>query len=354
MSLIQPLFDGPLDVVGDIHGEIDALVSLMAHLGYDAQGRHPQGRRLVFVGDLCDRGPDSPAVIARVAQWVRAGRAQVVIGNHELNLLANDVKDGSAWFFDSRIAADKDRYEPYVRSTDPAERAAIRRFFASLPVALERADLRVVHAAWVEPQISAMRALPLGSVGRHWDAYEAESERLMSEGGLAARLAQEARDWPHSLEDGAHRPAFLPAHAEKEQVRSMHNPIKVLVSGVEQYCAQPFYAGNKWRFVERVKWWDDYADPTPVIVGHYWRRALSAAHPLGQQGDLHVFEHIPPYAWHGRRRNVFCVDYSVGGRWISRRRGTPALNAFRLAAMRWPERELMFDDGERLPSVQGA
>lgn len=74
MSLIQDLPPGPLDIVGDIHGEIDALHSLLAHLGYDAQGRHPDGRTLVFVGDFCDRGPDSPAVLARVAHLVAGGR----------------------------------------------------------------------------------------------------------------------------------------------------------------------------------------------------------------------------------------------------------------------------------------
>ena len=153
MSLIQPLPDGPLDVVGDIHGEWEALAALLQHLGYDAQARHPQGRKLVFVGDLCDRGPDSPAVIARVAEWVAAGRAWVTIGNHEINLLANDAKDGSAWFFDERIASDDTRYAPYARATDPVTRAAIRQFFASLPVGLEREDLRVIHAAWVAPQV---------------------------------------------------------------------------------------------------------------------------------------------------------------------------------------------------------
>ena len=121
MSLIQALPDGPLDVVGDIHGEWEALAALLQHLGYDAQARHPQGRKLVFVGDLCDRGPDSPAVIARVAEWVAAGRAWVTIGNHEINLLANDAKDGSAWFFDERIASDDTRYAPYARATDPVE-----------------------------------------------------------------------------------------------------------------------------------------------------------------------------------------------------------------------------------------
>ena len=64
MSLIQSLPEGPLDIVGDIHGEFDALLALLSHLGYDPRGHHPQGRRPVFVGDFCDRGPDSPAVLA--------------------------------------------------------------------------------------------------------------------------------------------------------------------------------------------------------------------------------------------------------------------------------------------------
>ena len=54
-SLVKPLFDGPIDIIGDVHGEIGALHSLLTHLGYDSEGDHPQGRRLVFVGDLTDQ-----------------------------------------------------------------------------------------------------------------------------------------------------------------------------------------------------------------------------------------------------------------------------------------------------------
>ena len=36
--LMQPLFDGPLDLVGDVHGEIDTLRSLIRHHGYDSDG----------------------------------------------------------------------------------------------------------------------------------------------------------------------------------------------------------------------------------------------------------------------------------------------------------------------------
>jgi Calcineurin-like phosphoesterase len=72
----------PLDIIGDIHGEHDALRAVLAGLGYDEAGLHPQGRSLVFVGDLCDRGPDSPGVVARVRRLVEAGRAVELLGSH--------------------------------------------------------------------------------------------------------------------------------------------------------------------------------------------------------------------------------------------------------------------------------
>lgn len=92
---IQPLFDGPIDVVGDLHGEATALSLLMHKLGYDVHGSHPDGRRLVFVGDLVDRGEDSPAVVDIVAGLMDKGRAQCVLGNHELNLLLDSRKEGN-------------------------------------------------------------------------------------------------------------------------------------------------------------------------------------------------------------------------------------------------------------------
>lgn len=48
MSLVQRLPEGPLDIVGDIHGEYEALCALLGHLGYDEQGRHLQGRTLAM------------------------------------------------------------------------------------------------------------------------------------------------------------------------------------------------------------------------------------------------------------------------------------------------------------------
>ncbi|MDX3135040.1 polynucleotide kinase-phosphatase [Streptomyces europaeiscabiei] len=73
---------GPFDIVGDIHGCASELESLLGKLGY-VDGTHPEGRTAVFVGDLVDRGPDSPGVLRRVMSMVGSGDALCVPGNHE-------------------------------------------------------------------------------------------------------------------------------------------------------------------------------------------------------------------------------------------------------------------------------
>ncbi len=90
---------GPFDVVGDVHGCFGELMLLLVKLGYrmkrakDADESecwrvsHPEGRRLVFVGDLCDRGPDTPAVYRLVMDAVARGVAFCVLGNHDDRLL---------------------------------------------------------------------------------------------------------------------------------------------------------------------------------------------------------------------------------------------------------------------------
>jgi protein phosphatase len=73
---------GPFDIIGDVHGCAAELESLLGKLGY-TDGVHPEGRTAVFVGDLVDRGPDSPGVLRRVMSMTEAGHALCVPGNHE-------------------------------------------------------------------------------------------------------------------------------------------------------------------------------------------------------------------------------------------------------------------------------
>ncbi|MFJ7631408.1 polynucleotide kinase-phosphatase [Streptomyces sp. NPDC097595] len=76
---------GPFDIIGDIHGCSSELDTLLGKLGY-VDGAHPEGRTAVFVGDLVDRGPDSPGVLRRVMSMVAEGNALCVPGNHENKL----------------------------------------------------------------------------------------------------------------------------------------------------------------------------------------------------------------------------------------------------------------------------
>ncbi len=86
---------GPFDIVGDVHGCGDELRTLLAKLGYVAADPldpaslpvHPDGRRLIFLGDLVDRGPDSVGVVDLVRRLVGAGRAFCVAGNHDEKFL---------------------------------------------------------------------------------------------------------------------------------------------------------------------------------------------------------------------------------------------------------------------------
>ncbi|MEU5054568.1 MULTISPECIES: polynucleotide kinase-phosphatase [unclassified Streptomyces] len=73
---------GPFDIIGDVHGCASELETLLTRLGY-VDGVHPEGRTAVFVGDLVDRGPDSPGVLRRVMAMVKSGHALCVPGNHE-------------------------------------------------------------------------------------------------------------------------------------------------------------------------------------------------------------------------------------------------------------------------------
>jgi protein phosphatase len=105
----QPLWNnrkaqhGPFDIIGDVHGCYDELVELMAKLGYTLDQHEdvfsvsaPPGRKLVFVGDLVDRGPGTVKVLKLVMSMVASGHAFCVPGNHDDKLVhalrGKDVK----------------------------------------------------------------------------------------------------------------------------------------------------------------------------------------------------------------------------------------------------------------------
>lgn len=347
MLLIEPMFNGPLDIVGDVHGEIDALESLLGHLGYRADGNHDDGRRLVFVGDLTDRGPDSPAVLNKVMHLVETGRAQCIIGNHELNLLRGEMKDGNNWW----VACDEDAQgqAPFdsMKPVAPDDKRRFTAFLESLPIALERSDLRVVHACWNDEALSELkeRAADCSTVLAAYDLWAKRLGERWADPGLAEKLRSEWREYGPVRRDPKRRPIFQPTIARMDREFQMNNPVCVLTSGQETETKTPFWAGGKWRMVERVKWWERYDDPVPVVIGHYWRRFGDAKAVYADKFGPDLFAGIEMHHCMGLRRNVYCVDFSVGGRY-AQRAANQSLHMCRLAALRVPDWQVVYDHGE--------
>jgi hypothetical protein len=343
IPLVQRLPDGPLDIIGDVHGELDALVRLIARLGGDAETATVQ-RPLVFVGDLIDRGPDSPGVVHLVRRLIEAGVAYSVAGNHELNLLRDQRKEGNGWFF-----GHDDRYlgRPFESVPVPIDDVApVRSFLASLPLVLERQDLRVVHACYDSFLVEHLPAH--GDLGLLAEAADETVDVHLRERGLLQAADEEQSRYGGFIdpEDMPQRP--LPATLAVTLAEQAHGPYRVLTSGREEAIPDDmplFYVGGKWRVVRRARWWSAYHDAPAVVVGHYWRRRGSRG-----TGRPNLWEAVPPFGWAGPEGNVFCVDYSVGRRFLERweRPEATAAGEYRggLAALRWPERVLVFDDLE--------
>lgn len=139
---------GPFDVIGDIHGCSSELESLLGKLGY-VDGAHPDGRTAVFVGDLVDRGPDSPGVLRRVMSMVSAGDALCVPGNHE-NKLGRYLKGRKVQHTHglAETIEQLDRED----TKDPAFREQVREFIDGLVshYVLDGGKLVVCHAGLPE------------------------------------------------------------------------------------------------------------------------------------------------------------------------------------------------------------
>src|SRR3954468_11553819 len=94
----QPLWNnlkhehGPFDIIGDVHGCFDELADLLRGLGHAVDEasftlQASNGRKVVFVGDLVDRGPKIPQVLKLVMNAVANGTALCVPGNHDVKLM---------------------------------------------------------------------------------------------------------------------------------------------------------------------------------------------------------------------------------------------------------------------------
>lgn len=145
------------DIIGDCHGCYDELVLLLQKLGYGPDPaapfihmysspfwHHPEGRKLVFAGDLVDRGPASDKVLDLVMNLDSIGMASCVMGNHENKLmrylLGNKVKVGHGL----------EQTIKQLNARGLKFQAKVLSYLRRMPLYLKFPTVIVVHGAYVE------------------------------------------------------------------------------------------------------------------------------------------------------------------------------------------------------------
>ncbi|MFN7949462.1 MAG: metallophosphoesterase family protein [Blastocatellia bacterium] len=137
-------------VIGDVHGKLSLLNRLLDETGYQAGVD-----RLVFIGDLVDRGEDSRGVVARaLALKLQAPELVTVIrGNHEemmidaLTASGEEAEKSELWYFNGGIETLQSYMEDEGRLNLPQSHLD---FLESLPMWHEDEHAIYVHAAMVE------------------------------------------------------------------------------------------------------------------------------------------------------------------------------------------------------------
>jgi hypothetical protein len=286
------------DVIGDIHGHADALRRLLLKLDYRQTGglfRHDE-RKVVFVGDFIDRGPEQLEVLRIARTMCAADTARAVMGNHEFNAIGWATSNGNGDFLRKHSTQNASQHKAFLEQIgegSPAYHAAID-WFHQLPVWLDLDGLRVVHACWHDASRAVLA--PWLDAGNRFTAAGIQASGVRGS------------------------PAYMAA--------------EILLKGPEQRLPEGISyldKGGHERREVRLRWWDrdaitfrqaaigmearahelpeeaittefNYPHDTPVLFGHYWMQGEpTITHATAACLDFSVAArgHLTAYRWSG-------------------------------------------------------
>lgn len=277
------------DIVGDIHGHAEALVQLLEMMGYQNRlgaYRRPD-RKVIFLGDFVDRGPEIARVLRIVRSMVEAGTALSVIGNHEINALAYHTEDPEALgqYLRRHTTPNNHQISQTLLQLSPGDLRSHLDWFRTLPVCLDLEGLRVVHACWDDRAIARITT----ELNRHQGLTD-ELLPLCCRPGkelfkpIEIILKGKEASLPEGIEvidkDGHARKQtrvrwYLPPHGQTYRTYTLTDRIDSDASIEPSLIDDPAPYPR---------------DGKPVFVGHYWM--------VAERPEILA-------------ENVACVDYSV-------------------------------------------
>lgn len=151
------------DIIGDIHGHVVPLMELLHKLGYYNKSgyyQHPEGRKVIFVGDFVDRGPNIREILQLVKAMTDNGSAEAIMGNHEYNAICFHLKDEEkGGHLRKHNFKNILQHEATIRQFQHHEKEwhSWIDWFKQLPLFIERENFRAVHACWDDKLIHHLR-----------------------------------------------------------------------------------------------------------------------------------------------------------------------------------------------------
>lgn len=264
-----------IDFVADVHGRYDLLIELLDKLGYikdqyedEIYYKHPDDRKLIFVGDIVDRGSKPLECIKLIAPMIKYGIAECLLGNHEYNYLAYNTKFNKSGDF--------------LREHNKDNTNQVK-------VTLARISDSIYYdwiQGWMKHLIFYVRTLRFNVVHAHWN------QEYIS-------LLEESGDTLFDLGNYFFTSSNMKGTKEFEIIED------ILKSPELQLPPGDFVldSENRKRYKKRIEWWEDEKHDIPIFFGHY--SLESEPHLLSDKiccldfGKFNKGKYLTVYRWDG-------------------------------------------------------
>lgn len=277
------------DVIGDIHGHADELVLLLQKLGYSKSDKgfsHPE-RKVLFVGDYIDRGPQIRQTVDIVSTMVHHNNALALMGNHEFNAVLYNIKDSEGKYLRPHSNKNQDQHSQTLLQYRNREKEYYEmiEWFKTLPLYFENDHIRAVHASWDSHIIHELNSYLNENLSLHknfWNEAGTKSERLydLIEIVLKGKEVPMPEDTYFRDKEGNKRTNVRIKWWESSQGKSFRD-WGIAGMGItlpDEPVPEAFHKMNHYSEADK-----------PVFFGHYW---LTGKPKL-------------------QRSNICCLDFSV-------------------------------------------
>lgn len=271
------------DIVGDVHGCFDELIALLEQTGWklDVDGLYvfeaDPNRKLLFVGDLIDRGPKIRETVQFVRKMCQAGRAMTVMGNHEFNAV-NFAEFGPNGYYRQHNIKNILQHSQTLKAFQNRQKEwnSYIEWFKTLPIYLDLPEFRIVHACWDDDLLKLCPTAHLQN-SANWDLVRADG---YTKELIEKCLKGQELDLPEGI-SFADKDGNVRTRARTKWWKDSRDLL------IRDFVEQNVKMDSNEKVVNGNPGYSENAKP--VFFGHYWLRG----EPVVQTD------------------NVCCLDYSV-------------------------------------------